>query len=93
MRADCTISHRLAVSRDCEAAPNEPLLRQQSSEGKSTISRELEPCTHVLPQARKSHAYGSGAFGAFWRADYIVIVMISITSLGCLLLVIYNIGI
>ena len=39
---------------------NMPLLRLQSSEGKFTMSREIEP--HL----RKWRVYRSGTFGAFW---------------------------
>ena len=43
-----------------------PLLRLQSSEGKSATSREIEPVRGSLRRVRKSHVHGSGKFGAFW---------------------------
>ena len=39
---------------------NMPLLRLQSSEGKFTMSREIEPVR------RSFRRHGSGTFGAFW---------------------------
>ena len=44
---------------------NMPPLRLQSSEGKFTMSLEIE--TVVLLQAQKLHVYGSGTLGAFWE--------------------------
>ena len=40
---------------------------RRARKGRFARSREIEPVPRVLPQARKSHSYGSGTFGAFWR--------------------------
>ena len=61
---ECTLFMSGGTKRATSATTT--FLRLQSSEGKFTTSREVEPVRRSLRRRQKSHVYGSGTFGAFW---------------------------